>query len=106
MAGDGKGLACPLRGDVVEASTVAVEHRLLASKLLPALHRNIDISRRDLDRNGTYQISFMTFRFGVSGRKTRIGRQTTQFVSRHGRDVIERATVSEQLSMRSTIPGR
>src|SRR5205823_14376493 len=35
------GLACPLRGDVVEASTVAVEHRLLAGKLLPALHRNI-----------------------------------------------------------------
>src|SRR5580704_1927485 len=27
LAGDGKGLACPLRGDVVEASTVAVEHR-------------------------------------------------------------------------------
>src|ERR1700736_3055898 len=50
LAGDGKGLACPLRGDVVEASTVAVEHRLLTSKLLPALHRNIDISRRDLDR--------------------------------------------------------
>src|ERR1700719_693770 len=50
LAGDGKGLACPLRGDVVEASTVAVEHRLLASKLLPALHRNIDISRRDLNR--------------------------------------------------------
>src|SRR5438477_11551123 len=46
----GKGLACPLRGDVVEASTVAVEHRLLASKLLPALHRNIDISRRDFNR--------------------------------------------------------
>ena len=44
------GLACPLRGDVVEASTVAVEHRLLASKLLPALHRNIDISRRDFNR--------------------------------------------------------
>ena len=37
-----EGLACPLRGDGVEASTVAVEHRLLASKLLPALHRNID----------------------------------------------------------------
>jgi hypothetical protein len=36
LAGDGKGLACPLSGDVVEASTVAVEHRLLASKLLPA----------------------------------------------------------------------
>src|SRR5882757_5731047 len=50
LAGDGKGLACPLRGDGVEASTVAVEHRLLASKLLPALHRNIDISRRDLNR--------------------------------------------------------
>src|SRR3954466_9826103 len=45
-----EGLACPLRGDVVEASTVAVEHRLLAGKLLPALHRNIDISRRDLNR--------------------------------------------------------
>jgi hypothetical protein len=44
LAGDGKGLAWPLRGDGVEASTVAVEHRLLASKLLPALHRNIDIS--------------------------------------------------------------
>ena len=29
---------------------VAVEHRLLASKLLPALYRNIDISRRDLNR--------------------------------------------------------
>src|ERR1700730_11048483 len=43
-------LARPLRGDVVEASTVAVEHRLLASKLLPALHRNIDISRRDFNR--------------------------------------------------------
>ena len=50
MAGDDKGLACPLRGDVVETSTVAVEHRLLASKLLPALHRNIDISRRDFNR--------------------------------------------------------
>src|ERR1700758_4348394 len=50
LAGDGKGLACPLRGDVVEASTVAVEHRLLASKLLPTLHRNIDISRRDFNR--------------------------------------------------------
>ena len=50
LAGDGKGLTCPLRGDVVEASTVAVEHRLLASKLLPALHRNIDISRRDFNR--------------------------------------------------------
>src|ERR1700751_1293610 len=37
---DGKGLACPLRGDVLEGSTVAVEHRLLAGKLLPALHRN------------------------------------------------------------------
>src|SRR4029077_14652695 len=47
---DGTGLACPLRGDVVEASTVAVEHRFLASKLLPALHRNIDISRRDFNR--------------------------------------------------------
>ena len=47
---DGKGLACPLRGDVVEASTVTVEHRLLAGKVLPALHRNIDISRRDLNR--------------------------------------------------------
>src|SRR6202022_995878 len=35
LAGDAKGLPCPLRGDVVEASTVAVEHRLLASKLLP-----------------------------------------------------------------------
>src|SRR5438477_3327004 len=46
----GKGLACPLRGDVVEGSTVTVEHRLLASKLLPALHRNIDISRRDFNR--------------------------------------------------------
>src|ERR1700722_10023965 len=45
-----QGLACPLRGDVVEASTVAVEHRLLAGKLLPALHRNIDISRRDFNR--------------------------------------------------------
>src|SRR5271168_3316684 len=33
LAGDGKGLACPLRGDVVEASTVAVEHRLLAFTL-------------------------------------------------------------------------
>jgi hypothetical protein len=32
---------------IVEASTVAVEHRLLASKLLPALHRDIDISRRE-----------------------------------------------------------
>ena len=50
LAGDGKGLACPLRGDVVEASTVAVEHRLLAGKRLPALHRNIDISRRDFNR--------------------------------------------------------
>ena len=50
LAGDGTGLAWPLRGDVVEASTVAVEHRLLASKLLPALHRNIDISRRDFFR--------------------------------------------------------
>src|SRR5580704_12178235 len=50
LAGDGTGLACPLRGDVVEASTVAVEHRLLASKLLPALHRDIDISRRDFNR--------------------------------------------------------
>src|SRR5438270_417519 len=46
----GKGLACPLRGDSVEASTVAVKHRLLAGKVLPALHRNIDISRRDLNR--------------------------------------------------------
>src|SRR5580700_7668080 len=45
-----KDLACPLRGDVVEASTVAVEHRLLPSKLLPTLHRNIDISRRDFNR--------------------------------------------------------
>ena len=50
MAGDGTGLAWPLRGDVVEASTVGVEHRLLASKLLPTLHRNIDISRRDFNR--------------------------------------------------------
>src|SRR5882757_9371806 len=50
LAGDGKGLACPLRGDVVETSTIAVEHRLLASKLLPALHRTIDISRRDFNR--------------------------------------------------------
>ena len=50
LAGDGTGLAWPLRGDVVEASTVAVEHRLLSSKLLPALHRNIDISRRDFNR--------------------------------------------------------
>src|SRR5690348_3771717 len=40
----------PLRGDGVEASTVAVEHRLLAGKVLPALHRNIDITRRDLNR--------------------------------------------------------
>src|SRR5437764_11834267 len=46
----GKGLAYPLRGDGVEASTVAVEHRLLAGEVLPALHRNIDISRRDLNR--------------------------------------------------------
>src|SRR5438270_4308202 len=45
-----KGLACPLRGDVVKASTVAVEQRLLAGEVLPALHRNIDISRRDLNR--------------------------------------------------------
>jgi hypothetical protein len=37
-----QGLACPLRGDVVEASTVAVEHRLLAGEVLPALHRNIE----------------------------------------------------------------
>src|SRR5947208_9309107 len=29
----GKGLACPLRGDVVEASTVALEHRLLAGEV-------------------------------------------------------------------------
>src|SRR5580700_3968521 len=50
LAGHGTGLAWPLRGDVVEASTVAVEHGLLASKLLPALHRDIDISRRDFNR--------------------------------------------------------
>src|SRR3954452_11520204 len=50
LAGDGNGLACPLRGDGVEASTVAVEHRLLAGTVLPALQRNIDISRRDLNR--------------------------------------------------------
>src|ERR1700736_5600373 len=29
---------------------VAVEHRLMASKLLPAIHRDIDISRRDFNR--------------------------------------------------------
>src|SRR5437588_11155174 len=46
----GNSLACPLRGDGVEASTVTVEHRVLAGELLPALHRNIDISRRDLNR--------------------------------------------------------
>jgi hypothetical protein len=34
LAGDGKELACPLRGDVVEASTVAVEHRLLSMQLI------------------------------------------------------------------------
>jgi hypothetical protein len=31
--------------EVVEISTVAVEHRLLAGKPPPALHRNVDISR-------------------------------------------------------------
>src|SRR5205823_3023505 len=46
----GKGLGRPLRGDGVEATTVAVEHRLLAGEVLPALHRNVDISRRDLNR--------------------------------------------------------
>jgi hypothetical protein len=50
LAGDGKGLACPLRGDVVEASTVAVEHRLLASKLLPALHREWPVGAIGPDR--------------------------------------------------------
>ena len=52
LAGDGKGLACPLCGDVVEASTVAVEHRLLAGEVLPALHRKIDVSRRDCGGSG------------------------------------------------------
>src|ERR1700757_3084644 len=45
-----RGLARPMRCDLVEASTVAVEHRLLAGKPLPSLHRNADITRRDFNR--------------------------------------------------------
>ena len=43
-------LARPLGGDGVEVSAVAVEHRLPAGEVLPALYRNTDISRRDLNR--------------------------------------------------------
>jgi hypothetical protein len=42
-------LRTALGGDLVEASAEAVERRLLAGKILPAPHGDIDISRRDLD---------------------------------------------------------
>src|SRR5260370_8156533 len=40
----GKGLAFPLPGDGVEASTPAVKHRLLAGNTLPTLHPNTSLT--------------------------------------------------------------
>jgi hypothetical protein len=51
----GKGLACPLRGDGVEASTVAVEHRWLAGKVLPSAspqHRHKPARSQSRGRRG------------------------------------------------------
>jgi len=42
----------PLGGDIVEISDRRLEHRLVAGVVLPALHRKIDVSRRDCGGSG------------------------------------------------------
>src|SRR5580700_2283188 len=78
LAGDGKGLAWPLRGDVVEASTVAVEHRLLASKLgALRLRRKREGTGRNSTRGGRLRSwDEPTYSVGVASRRAIDDRQT------------------------------